>query len=71
MQPFEAECAAIVKHNGIVKILLTTTSGPPSQDEHVLCNLLKSRVDFEQGDVVEIAMKVLRRKKDKNGSVNR
>ena len=55
---FEAKAAAIVAFNGIVKVLLTVESEPSSQDEHLLCNLLRSRVDFEQGDTVEVTLKV-------------
>jgi hypothetical protein len=57
--PFAAKCSAIVAHNGIVKILLTVESAPSSQDEHLLCNLLKSRIDFDQGDSVEITLRKL------------
>jgi hypothetical protein len=54
---FEAKCSAVVPHNGIVKLLLTVESEPNSQDEHLLCNLLKSRVNFKQGDIVEVTLK--------------
>jgi hypothetical protein len=59
--PFAAKCSAIVAHNGIVKVLLTVESAPNSQDEHLLCNLLKSRVNFEQDDTVEITFRKLPR----------
>ena len=52
-----ATCSAAVGSNGIVKLLLTVDSTPPSQDEHLLCNLLKSRVNFAQGDTVEITIR--------------
>jgi hypothetical protein len=55
--PFEARCSAVVTHNGIVKLLLTVESSPGSQDEHMLFNLLKSRIDFEQGDIVEVTFR--------------
>ena len=58
---FEAKCSALVPHNGIVKVLLTVESSPNSQDEHLLCNLLKARVDFKQGDTIEITIKKLPR----------
>jgi hypothetical protein len=54
---FEARCQAVVRFNGIVKILLTVESHPNQHDEHVLLNLLRGRVDFEQGDIVEITIK--------------
>ena len=59
--PFETKAAAIVAFNGIVKVLLTVESDPASQDEHILCNLLKSRVDFEQGDLVEVTIRKVTR----------
>lgn len=55
--PFAAKCSAVVAHNGIVKLLLTVESSPQSQDEHMLCNLLKSRIDFEQGDIIEVTFR--------------
>ena len=54
---FEAKCSAAVAHNGITKILLTVESSPNSQDEHLLCNLLKSRVDFTEGDTIEVTLR--------------
>ncbi len=62
MTTFETRASAIVAFNGIVKVLLTTQSGPYSQDEHLLCNLLKSRIEFEEGDTIEVTLKVTRRK---------
>jgi hypothetical protein len=54
---FRAECsAAIGDGNGIVKVLLTVASQPNSQDEHVLCNLLKSRGLFEQGKIYRVTI---------------
>jgi hypothetical protein len=53
----EAKCSAVVMNNGIVKLLLTVESAPSSQDEHLLCNLLRSRVEFEQGDIVEVTLR--------------
>ena len=55
--PFHAKCTSVIPHNGIVEVLLTIESAPSSQDEHLLCNLLKSRVDFKQGDTVEITIR--------------
>lgn len=55
--PFSAKCSAVVAHNGIVKVLLVVESNPDSQDEHLLCNLLKSRVEFEQGGIIEVELK--------------
>jgi hypothetical protein len=43
----KAKCAAVIPFNGIVKVLLTTESIPSSQDEHLLCNLLKDRMEWE------------------------
>ena len=52
-----ATCSATVGHsNGIVKVLLTVTSRPGSQDEHLLCNLLKSRDDLERGKTYRITI---------------
>jgi hypothetical protein len=61
MTTFEARASAVVAFNGIVKVLLTTQSEPCSQDEHLICNLLKSRVDFEEGDLVEITIRKVTR----------
>lgn len=55
-----AVCSASVGNfeGGIVKILLTVL---PSSDnnlpEYVLLNLHKSRVEFEEGDVIEVTLK--------------
>jgi hypothetical protein len=57
MTTFEAKCSAVVLNNGIVKLLLTVESEPNSQDEHMLCNLLRSRVEFERGDRVEVTLR--------------
>jgi hypothetical protein len=57
MAAFEAKCSAVVAHNGIVKVLLTVESAPQSQDEHLLLNLLKSRVDFDRDDIVEVTLR--------------
>jgi hypothetical protein len=57
MTAFKTRCSAIVPNNGIVKLLLTVTSEPNSQDEHLLLNLLKSRVEFEQDDIVEVTLR--------------
>jgi len=40
---------AVVGFNGIVKVLLTVDSGPSSQDEHLLLNLLRSRGELISG----------------------
>ena len=64
MATFDAKCSAVVAHNGIVKLLLTVESEPSSQDEHLLCNLLKTRVDFETGDIVEVTLRVKRKRGD-------
>jgi hypothetical protein len=53
---FNATCSALVAHNGIVKVLLTVNSHPNSQDEHLLCNLLKSRGELEQGKTYRITI---------------
>jgi len=57
MITFEAKCSAIVAFNGLVKLLLTVESDPKSMDEHLLCNLLKDRVDFKHGDIVEVRIR--------------
>ena len=59
--PFETKCTAMVGNNGIVKFLLVAESAPSSQDEHMHCNLLRSRVDFEQGDIVEVTLRKVER----------
>ena len=55
------ECSSSVRNNGVVKMLITMRSYPSSQDEYVLCNLLLSRGEFEQGDMVEITIKKVKR----------
>jgi hypothetical protein len=54
---FEARCQSIEGNNGIIRVLLVVESSPSSQDEHLLCNLLQSRMDFDQGDVVEVIIR--------------
>jgi hypothetical protein len=61
MTRLKAKCSAIVPNNGIVRFLLTIDSAPPSQDEHIFFNLLKSRVDFEQGDTIEVTIRKVTR----------
>lgn len=51
-----AKCAASVGFNGIVKVLMTVESIPPSQDEHLLLNLLKARGPLEQGKIYRITI---------------
>jgi hypothetical protein len=48
---FKAQCSANVGgfSGGIVKVLLTVTSQPNSQDEHILCNLLNARGPLIEG----------------------
>jgi hypothetical protein len=53
---FLATCSAAVRHNGIVKVLLTISSQPNSQDEHLLCNLLKSRGELKAGKTYRITI---------------
>jgi hypothetical protein len=64
MSTFETKCSAIVSHNGTVRLLLTVESNPDSQDEHLLCNLLKSRIEFEQGDIVEVTLRKVMQPQD-------
>lgn len=53
---FVAQCSAAVRHNGIIKVLLTVTSQPNSQDEHLLCNLLRSRGELKAGKNYKITI---------------
>ena len=53
---FEAKAAAVVPHNGISKILLTVESGPSSQDEYLLLNLLRSRGELRDGKTYRITI---------------
>jgi len=59
MHQFKTRSSAVVAFNGIVKVLLTVKSFPPSQDEHLFCNLLKEHVDFDEGDSVEVTLRKL------------
>ena len=61
MSPFETKCSALVGNNGIVRFLLTVDSSR-DQPEHGYFNLLRSRVDFEEGDTVKVTLEVVRRK---------
>jgi hypothetical protein len=58
---FEAKCGSVVASNGIFKILLTVFSSPSDTTEYMLLNLLKSRVEFEEGDTVEVTLKVIKK----------
>jgi hypothetical protein len=55
---FKALCSAHVGgfDGGIVKVLLTIASHPNSQDEHLLCNLLKSRGPLVAGKTYRITI---------------
>jgi hypothetical protein len=51
-----ATCSAAVGFNGIVKALLTVTPQPNSPDEHILCNLLRSRGAIVEGRTYRITI---------------
>ena len=53
---FTTVCQAIVVFNGSIKALLKVE---PSGDktEYVLLDILADRIDFKQGDMVEVTMK--------------
>lgn len=55
MQVF-AVCSQYLRYNKIVRVLLTVTSHPPSQDEHILCNLLASRGPLVPGKQYRITI---------------
>jgi hypothetical protein len=57
MPTFVTKCSPISPNNGIVKFQLTVESAPSSQDEHMWFNLLKSRVDFAEGDTIEVTLR--------------
>jgi hypothetical protein len=60
-ETFETKCSALVGNNGIVRFLLTVEPSK-SQPEHGYFNLLRSRVDFEEGDIIKVTLEVVRRK---------
>jgi hypothetical protein len=60
---FETKCGALVPSGGIFKILLTVDSAPTTATEYVLLNLLKARVEFEEGDTVEVTLRVIKKGK--------
>jgi hypothetical protein len=68
MATFETRCGACQPFNGVFKILLTvfpTAPEPPSLrivPEYALLNLAKSRIEFEEGDTVEVTLKVTKKK---------
>jgi hypothetical protein len=45
--------------NGIAMTLLVVDSGPAGQDEHMVLNLLKDRMRFRRGDVIECTFRNL------------
>ena len=49
-------CDNVQITNGLVKVHLTLMSGPTSQDEIVLMNLLKSRMTFALGRRYEVTI---------------
>lgn len=55
---FKATCSANVGgfDGGIVKVLLTVSSQPNSQDEHLLCNLLQARGQLVEGRTYRITI---------------
>lgn len=44
------------KAGEIVRVLMTVISEPPSQDEHILCNLLKSRGPLKPGALYRVTI---------------
>lgn len=75
MATFETQCGPFFPLDGVLKILLTvfpTAPEPPSLrivPEYVLLNLLRSRIDFEEGDTVEVTLKVTKKKKDPDAAI--
>ena len=54
---FKAKCSKPFSDGaGIAKALLTVSSHPNSQDEHLLCNLLKSRGELTAGKTYRITI---------------
>jgi hypothetical protein len=53
---FTTVCQAIVVFNGSIKALLKVE---PSVDktEYILLDVLRDKIDFKQGDMVEVTMK--------------
>ena len=54
------ECQKPDFNNGIVKITITILGGP--QPEYAHLNLVRERAIFEDGDEIEMILKVKRRK---------
>lgn len=53
---FLATCSVSVAFDAIVKVLFTVNSHPDSQDEHLLCNLLRSRGELKAGKTYRITI---------------
>lgn len=54
-----AVCSQYLKSDGmgeLVRVLLTVASAPQSQDEHILCNLNKSRGALKPGRMYRITI---------------
>ncbi len=47
------------KMGNIVRVLLTVHSQPPSQDEHILCNLLAARGPLKPGAMYRVTIEEL------------
>jgi hypothetical protein len=70
MATFETKCGSCQPFDSVFKILLTVFPTAPQQrslcivPEYVLLNLLKSRIDFEEGDEVEVTLRVTKKRKE-------
>lgn len=51
-----AVCSQYLRYNGIVRVLLTVSSEPKSQDEHLLCNLLETRGRLVPGKTYRVTI---------------
>ena len=53
------DCQSAVGNNGIQKTTITIRSN--GQPQYLLSNLLKETIEFQEGDIVDITIKIRRR----------
>jgi hypothetical protein len=58
MITFETKCGSCAPHNGVTKALLTVDPQTPGVTEYLLLNLGPERIEFAEGDVVEVTLKI-------------
>jgi hypothetical protein len=59
MATFETKCGSCKPYNGVTKVLLTVDPQTPGVTEYLLLNLGPERIDFAEGDTVEVTLRNL------------